>query len=998
MMSRRISLRRHISSRSSYSATPVAAIVILLLVVLLAGCDPGGRLSQLTPPAATPMILGTTIEAPLATAPPGLPDSSGGQPVVQPTATYDSSRPAWTILYYSGTDNGQASFVWDDLNEMESAGLTDQVRVVAQVDWSEGNPTGYVDTFRYLIAPDNDSNRLASEAVSALGETNTGDPAILADFLVWGMTTYPANRYALIMGDFGGGWQGCCFDEVTGTDVANDRLSLSDIDQALAATYNQTGGIQFEVIGFAAGLMSQIDVLQVIQPYGAYAVASAGLMPGSSWDFQAVITQLNANPLVTGRQFAGDLVTAYVNYQRQIEGDEHVGLAAVDLSKVPALTAAVETLAASLSDDPALHGAIAADARRGAQRYAGSALADVERIAAIDLQHAAALIAENELPGELQNAATAVSQAVTDSLVAYDHGQGIPYGRGIAIYWPANAQSMDPLYPHSSRLSAWAGYLATQAPAPIQQPLVTVDGGPRQSVNIANPALMRSEMVGQRLDEAALVAYQEAADGRRVLRQYEVVQPSTWTLPGGTNTALWADGRQESLIVWDATAAYLADQVGAGDFVPLRSVDPSPIGALSAAKGVYWRNPGHSIEATAVFKPDATNSFRLWAAAENDGARLFGEIRPAAGGVFQPTVTIMNPDGSVTQEPGVALIFDETEAIYRSTRPLPDGRYSVGIAARALGESPLTVTRPLTIDPVTAPGFRAFVDVENNVQFLYPADWLPPIAQEGVTYTSDAGNSAQLQVRYYPNWAGDATTLQGEVLGTFGEVSILLEEPVTVGIDPAVEGKRTAYGYDSAERGPRTGMFLSFVKDGTGYVVDMDAPRDSESNSLAIIDTIATNWQFLPERLGFGPEQWAVLDVAGFHLKHPIAYDYQEFNDWHRFTGGAQTFVAARILPAGRTSAEAMASLLQTASEGVAGFTAEEPQSLFYAGHVWEQNNFRYTDAGGSIVDGILLSRRDGDREIAVWAEAPSPAEDIMQSVFFPLAASIERIPTAPSG
>jgi len=981
---------------------PLKSVVLLLTALLiLAGCDPGGRLSQLTPPAATPMILGVTAEATTAVDPAttDLPEFPGEQPPILPSPTYDSSRPAWTILYYAGTDNGRASFVWDDLNEMESAGLTDQVRVVAQVDWSEGNPTGFVDTFRYLITPDSDNDRLASEAVVALGETNTGDPATLANFLVWGMTTYPANRYALILADYGGGWQGCCFDEVTGGDVANDRLSLSDIDQALAATYNEMGGVRFEVIGFGAGLMGQLDVLQAIQPYGAYAVASAGLMPGSSWDFQAVVAQLNANPLVDGRQFAGDLATAYVNYQRQVGGDEYVGMAAVDLSRIPGLTAAVEGLAASLSAEPSLHGAIAGDARRGAQRYGGAALTDAERIAAIDLQHAAALIAENAPPGELQNAAAAVSDAVTGALVAYDHGQGIPYGRGLAIYWPAGASAMDPFYPHASRLPTWVAYLSGQAPAAAMPPLVTVDGGPRQSVSIADPALMRSEVIGQRLEEVALLADQEAADGRRVLRQYEVVQPATATMPGGTNASLWADGRHESLIIWDATASFLTDRAGAGDFVPLRPVDPSLLGVLSAADGTFWGDSGRTMEATAVFNAGAPELFRLWAAADNDGARLIGEARPVAGNVFQPSVTIINPDGSVTREPGVALIFDDEAAIYRSTRPLPGGSYRVGIRARTLGEAAVVDRRPLAVDPGgVADGFRAFVDVENNVQFLYPADWRPPVAQEGVTYTSNISNTAQLQVRFYPNWAGDVTTLKDEVLSTFGEVSILLQEPAPIGVAPAVEGVRIAYGYDSAEQGARTGMFLAFVKDGIGYVVDMDAPRDHESTSLAMVDTIAANWQFLPERLGFGPEPWAVLNVADFRLSYPVAYDYQEFNNWHRFTGDSQTFVAARIQPSGRTPAEAMASLLQTASEGVAGFTAEEPERLFFGGHVWERNDFTYTDASGSVVAGLLLSRQDGNTEIAVWAEAPEPAGDLLQSIFLPTAASIERTPVAPSG
>jgi hypothetical protein len=111
-----------------------------------------------------------------------------------------------------------------------------------------------------------------------------------------------------------------------------------------------------------------------------------------------------------------------------------------------------------------------------------------------------------------------------------------------------------------------------------------------------------------------------------------------------------------------------------------------------------------------------------------------------------------------------------------------------------------------------------------------------------------------------------------------------------------------------------------------------------------------------------------------------------------------RTFIAVRIQPSGRTSSEAMASLLQTASEGVAGFTADEPQSLFYDGYVWESNDFSYTDAEGVVIAGLLLSRHDGDTEVAVWTEAPDPSSELVETVVWPMAASIERIPVPPSG
>ncbi len=950
------------------------------------------------------MLLGVTAESPLAggglaTAAPQPTGAPLDQPTIQPTPTYDPARPAWTILYYASAENGRASFVFDDLNEMEAAGATDQVRLVAQVDWPEGGPAGTAETVRYAIQPDADAAQLASQPVAALGEANLGDPAALADFLTWGMATYPANRYALVLGDFGGGWRGCCFDNTIGAAGASDHLTLPDLDEALAAAAKAAGS-RFEVMAFSAGLMNQLDVLQVLVPYAAYAVASPSLMPGDGWDWQAVVTQLNAQPLADGRQLTGDMTTAFVNTQRQLAGDEFVTMAAVDLAQVPALAAAVETLALTLQSDPALYGALAANARRGAQRYGQAALDDAGAIAAVDLLHAAAILAETAPPGELQSAAAAVTSAIQSVVVGFDHGQGLPNGRGIALYWPASAAAADPLYAQVSRLPAWADYVAgaTLDEVPLH---LTVDGGPRSTVSIANPALMRLELIGQRVDEVALIADQEAADGRRVLRQYEAVQPAPFTLPGGTSAVMWRDGRHESLIVWDATAAYLSDAAGTGDFAVIRAVDPSPIGAQLAVGGLFRPGGGETATpATLVFDESSAASRRLWLTATgSDGAPLLGEAAAGEGDVFQPFIWFTQPDGALTPEPGASLLFDGGGTLARSTRPLPGGNYAVGVRSQPAGGPPAATTQPLLVDPATAaPGFRAFVDAAQNTQFLYPADWLPPVTQESVTFTSNISGTAQLQVRYYPGWTNDLAALQDEVLGTFGEVSILLQEDIQVGAEAPVAAVRTAYGYENTEQGARTGMFLTFLKNGVGYVVDMDAPRPQETATLAAIDTIAATWQFLPPRLGFGPQSWAVLNVGEFRLTYPAANSYQEFNNWHRFAADPQTFVAVRIQPATRTPAEAMTGLLQTAAEGVSGFTADEPRRLFYAGAVWEGNDFHYTDATGAIVSGLLLSRVDGASEIAVWAEAPDPAEAFIQTTALPTAASIERIAAPPSG
>ena len=48
--------------------------------------------------------------------------------------------------------------------------------------------------------------QLAADVVQDLGETNCGDPAVLYDFLAWGVKTYPAQHYLVVLWNHGAGW------------------------------------------------------------------------------------------------------------------------------------------------------------------------------------------------------------------------------------------------------------------------------------------------------------------------------------------------------------------------------------------------------------------------------------------------------------------------------------------------------------------------------------------------------------------------------------------------------------------------------------------------------------------------------------------------------------------------------------------------------------------------------------------------------------------------
>ena len=102
------------------------------------------------------------------------------------------------MVYLAGDNNLDSAGV-ADLVEMKTVGSTRDISVVAQFDRSGSKRL----TNRYVLRP---RTALAEDVVTALGETNTGDPAVLRDFVTWAATDHPADHYMLIIWNHGAGW------------------------------------------------------------------------------------------------------------------------------------------------------------------------------------------------------------------------------------------------------------------------------------------------------------------------------------------------------------------------------------------------------------------------------------------------------------------------------------------------------------------------------------------------------------------------------------------------------------------------------------------------------------------------------------------------------------------------------------------------------------------------------------------------------------------------
>ena len=102
---------------------------------------------------------------------------------------------SWTILTYSIADTDLEPYMMDDLDELGQSGGYDDLNLVALVDRS----TDYGDE-PVLGLDDWNGGKLleitsgGATELENMGDINTGDPQVLADFITRGVTDYPADH------------------------------------------------------------------------------------------------------------------------------------------------------------------------------------------------------------------------------------------------------------------------------------------------------------------------------------------------------------------------------------------------------------------------------------------------------------------------------------------------------------------------------------------------------------------------------------------------------------------------------------------------------------------------------------------------------------------------------------------------------------------------------------------------------------------------------------
>jgi hypothetical protein len=203
------------------------------------------------------------------------------------------------LLYVIGSDlesdtNDETGAASKDMQEIATAMKTnlldEKVNVVAEIGgtekWSDQHLS---DTQNGRIIIDSDGISVRED----LKDVNMGQSTTLTEFIDYGIKYYPAKHYILIFWDHGTGpVEGYGYD----TQHNGDSLTLEELHKAMqniqqpvnsdmSEDSTQENHKQFDLIGFDACNMGNIETVNIFSEYADYVVASPATEAVDGWDY-----------------------------------------------------------------------------------------------------------------------------------------------------------------------------------------------------------------------------------------------------------------------------------------------------------------------------------------------------------------------------------------------------------------------------------------------------------------------------------------------------------------------------------------------------------------------------------------------------------------------------------------------------------------------------------------------------------------------------------------
>jgi hypothetical protein len=924
--------------------------------------------------------------------------ASAGFPQMEPRP-----RAEWTVLAYYGGDTDLEASVMNDLDEFEVAGGSDEtVRVVALLDRSPQFATANDDwkSARLFeisadVSGDADEREIAtldSEPLADLGVLDTGDGETLAQFLVWAMTTYPAERYALAFASHGAGWRGIVSDE-TGL---YSLMSVPDVQKALATARDATGVQRLDLLINDACSMGSVEYHAAMAPFFDVSFASPEIVVNPALDMTLFTEGLRADPDQPMAELGATLIDRYIDVDIRLRsGIDRLFLnhAVIDLNAIDPITQAVDAFAAVFQQDPLLHSIALGQARANAYTYS----AFIGDDSTVDLGNLMQQVIANSSSPELVAAARDVLTALDGARLYGRAASGVETVTSYySIYFPQRSSAYRPDYLDDSPLKDWGAMLRSYFNAitprlwvvedsvttyhPPIAPEVTVTRVYPDVSSSAFPPTISVEVVGRRIASGALTI--DRVENGQTYRLVETPILTEVLAEGGAALVNnWRAGVDQAIFNWlPLELPVVSDgETNSPEFLRRSGDTASLEGRYRETLDDEWQ------DVSVVF--DLEGETQTVISRGRTGALATIEI--PSGSEFQVYRYLATPDGELKPEPGTRYIWPAQGLSWRN-EPTASGTYQLGFLVRAFGGvSGFDSTRIEVDNAAYDESLLGYADIDLGINFQRPAGWSPVIDQGNWLTSSSPDGDATLNV-YYFRALDNVYAIKEEVQKRYGidqstysevyrghdDIAVIFGYQYQLDDGSTWTGEAVAFHRETAQGG-RGLVFTVDTRDGSTQAAQRETLFDNYLNSIAFfdaerladLDTSRWRYEFLERRIPYPMRnQWRVAAEG----------------DWTVYTppNEPRRLVAVAGLPGEDTRAALDDLLFQY------GVNRETAQFRLYNGeyHDWETAQYSVNRDGVDVIGRIYVAKIN-NRLYGLRFETPDNAiaDEVIRYTFEPI-------------
>jgi len=698
---------------------------------------------------------------------------------------------------------------------------------------------------------------LQLQSLGEVGETDTGDPAVLVDYALWAIENFPAENYVLLISNHGGGWTSLANDEDSG-----GSLTMPEIDSALAEITSQAGIEKFDMIAFDACLMAQLEVLDILSPYAEYAVAAEETIPGAGYDYVTALGALVDNPAMTAPEFGQVIVDGYMDYYTNVVTNyEAFDLHVFDLASVASVQAALEVFSSAVQANPADNLEAIGNARNNAQIFSADDAEAADFFSSVDLVDFMTVLIQLTPDGDVQAAAQGVIDAISSLVIYGAASPGLPGANGVAIYFPANPNTYaladnNQNYPDQmgGMMDSWLAFLSTfqgeavETYTPEGLNIAISDVLPADDVaSIWDPPVVLFQTDGQGIVDLQFFAALQLEDGQQIILDQSPLEFTFFT-PDGEAITQFPEGPSDNEFTWNVEMPLLTDGQNQVEVV-LNSAPDDP--NSFSVKGIY-RAAGSDEEINAYLVMDGETSSVtsvVGVSDAGDGGQVTREISVDRGDTFEPLWSILDENGELSFIRSETVLTFGDEPFTYTFVPAASGTYVLTMWTEDIAGNIAFDSIDFSVDNTGLDeNYRGFKDVGLGINFLFPWSWADPDVTQNedesytLTTTNPEGNISIIVNAYEAESVDDILNIALTGLDDFGAI---YDEPLVAEMD--YEGYVVYYSYDG-EDGPHLGgqLIVYVPENGLAYIIDVGASEAASEEADFIFQDVVNTLFFFP--------------------------------------------------------------------------------------------------------------------------------------------------------